>query len=118
MAEHTIPDRLLKVITADLLSRSDEEGPNSALVILRALPEIGDSTELEISWYSENDLGGATLNITAHSLTLAVNDQDGMQEIYCCDANCYPRVDRDDFEPWITYLCSLAAPEIAISSWS
>jgi hypothetical protein len=99
MAEHPVPDRLLKVITEDLRSRIEDieaespDGAEGALSILLALPAMADGTELEINWPSEVGLAaGAIVNITADNLKLAVEDEDGTQEIFCCDANCYPRV--------------------------
>jgi hypothetical protein len=125
MAEHPVPERLLSAVIADLRSRVAEmgrdrsEGIDEALLILRALPEIDDETELDIEWYAAGGPpAGAAFNLSARSLSLSVSDADGSREIYCCEARFYPEIDRDDFDSWLFYLRGLNAPEVTISVWN
>lgn len=124
MAEHPVPERLVSVVIADLVSRIAEmgvdrpEGADEALAILRALPEIDPETELEISWYSEaGPPAGVDLTLNARHLCLTVDDYEGSQEIYRCDAGFFPDLEHSDLDAWITHFRCLNAPEITISAW-
>ncbi len=125
MAEHPVPERVVKVVVGDFVSRVAEmgldrpQGADEALAILRALPRIDPDTELEISWCSAGGSppAGADLELNARHLSLSVSDYDGSQEIYRCDAGSYPDLDFGDLEPWISHLRSLQAPEVEISAW-
>jgi hypothetical protein len=123
MAEHPIPEQLRKTVIADIVSRVAEmgrdrpEGADEALMVLKALPEIGEETELEIDWYSEGEpAAGAKLFLSADNLSLTVSDEDGSQEVYRCDARFYPSLDSD-LEAWLSYFRTLSAPDIAITIW-
>ena len=123
MAEHPIPEQLWKAVVGDLVSRIAEmgrerpEGADEALVILKALPEIGEDTELGIDWYARGGPpSGASLSLSAHELSLTMSDEDGSQEVYRCDARFDPDVDSD-LEAWLSYFRALNASEVAISVW-
>jgi guanosine-3',5'-bis(diphosphate) 3'-pyrophosphohydrolase len=123
IAEHPIPERLRGVVVADLVSRVAEMGRerpekiDAALAILRKLPEIQPDTELEITWYASGARpAGVTLNLNARRLELTMSDEDGSQEVYCCDAGSYPDIDRDDLAVWLGHLRSLDASEVVIDT--
>lgn len=124
MAQHPVPERLIESVVADLVSRIAEmglerpEGADEAVSLFRALPFIGSQTAIEICWYDAVESAGADLSLDARRLTLAIADQDGSQEVYHCEANSSPRLDKSDFEPWIQYLKNLGAPDVEISIWS
>lgn len=123
-ANHPIPERLRDVVMSDLVSRIAEmgrerpEGAEEALAILRTLPDIHPDTELEIEWYANGGPpAGVSLSLNARQLTLTASDEDGSQEIYCCDAGSYPDIDRDDLGAWLLHFRTLNAPEVAITVW-